>query len=454
MTEVHSPETPIIACIGFGEAAGAFVSGWGAARAAHIRAYDIKTDAADPAVRDGKWEDYRKAGVIGCDTAAEALRGATVVFSFVTADQAAKAATGAAPLLEKGALFLDCNSCAPGTKGRSAEAVEAFGGRYVDVAVMSPVYPKRHQTPLLLSGPHAGETAALLNGMDMRAKLAPGAVGKASSIKMIRSIMVKGMEALYAECVLSARKAGVDAEVLASLDASFPGTDFPARAAYNLERSLTHGIRRAAEMREVALTVEDLGLPSGMARATVDWQQRLGDLHLRVEDEDYAVRSDAVLAALGDETGSAEGGEAEGGEAEGGEAEGGEASAKPYDDIPGTFVFDADRSREGYPLNMFCMSLRHAANREAFKVDEKGYLDRYPLTAEQRRTVLERDWNGMLRVGGNIYYTSKLAATDGINFQQLAAKMTGVSEEDYRAMMLAGGRPVDGNRRKAEWTHG
>ncbi|MBW7849593.1 MAG: protocatechuate 4,5-dioxygenase subunit alpha [Rhodospirillales bacterium] len=127
---------------------------------------------------------------------------------------------------------------------------------------------------------------------------------------------------------------------------------------------------------------------------------------------------------------------------------------KPYDDIPGTFVFDADRSREGYHLNMFCMSLRHAANREAFRADEEGYLNRFPMSAAQRRAVLERDWNGMLRLGGNVYYTSKLAATDGINFQQLAGKMTGMSEEDYRAMMLAGGRPVAGNRRKAEWNHG
>ncbi|MCB9957483.1 MAG: protocatechuate 4,5-dioxygenase subunit alpha [Rhodospirillaceae bacterium] len=125
-----------------------------------------------------------------------------------------------------------------------------------------------------------------------------------------------------------------------------------------------------------------------------------------------------------------------------------------YHDIPGTYVFDAQQSRLGYHLNMFCMSLRHAANRAAFQADEAKYLDRYPMTPEQRTAVLGRDWNGMLRLGGNIYYTSKLAAADGITFQDLAAKMTGMDRDDYRAMMVAGGRPIEGNRSKAEWKDG
>jgi len=124
---------------------------------------------------------------------------------------------------------------------------------------------------------------------------------------------------------------------------------------------------------------------------------------------------------------------------------------KDYDDIPGTYVFDADMSRKGYHLNMFCTSLRQATGREAFKADESGYLDKYPMSAAQKRAVQDRDWNEMLRLGGNIYYTSKLAACDGINFQQLAAMMTGSTQEDYRDMMLKGGRPIEGNRYKSEW---
>lgn len=125
-----------------------------------------------------------------------------------------------------------------------------------------------------------------------------------------------------------------------------------------------------------------------------------------------------------------------------------------YHDIPGTYVFDAEHSRKGYHLNMFCMSLRHAENREAFKRDEAGYLNQYPLTDEQHNAILGRDWNGMLALGGNIYYTSKLAATDGITFQDLAAIMTGMDRNDYRQMMVNGGRPIEGNRSKSEWENG
>ena len=124
---------------------------------------------------------------------------------------------------------------------------------------------------------------------------------------------------------------------------------------------------------------------------------------------------------------------------------------KEYDDIPGTFVFDADRSREGYHLNQFCISLRLQVNRDSFNKDEQVYLDSYPMTSEQRNAVLARDWNLLLELGGNIYYTSKLAANDGINFQNLAGRMTGMGVEAYRDMMLKGGRSIEGNRTKTEW---
>ena len=119
---------------------------------------------------------------------------------------------------------------------------------------------------------------------------------------------------------------------------------------------------------------------------------------------------------------------------------------KDYDDIPGTYVFDADRSREGYTLNMFCMSLMKAENRKAFKANEEKYLDQFPLTGEQREAVLKRQYNRMLELGGNIYFTAKLGATDGHAFQHLAAVMTGSTQKDYADMMLRGGRSVEGNR--------
>jgi len=119
-----------------------------------------------------------------------------------------------------------------------------------------------------------------------------------------------------------------------------------------------------------------------------------------------------------------------------------------YDSIPGTYVYDAERGRQGYALNMFCMSLNKLENRLAFKADEKAYLDRFALSEEQRRTVLKRDWLGMLRVGGNIYYTIKIAFCDGLTFQDVAGMMSGVPKETYAQMMLAGGRSPDGNRYK------
>jgi protocatechuate 4,5-dioxygenase alpha chain len=126
------------------------------------------------------------------------------------------------------------------------------------------------------------------------------------------------------------------------------------------------------------------------------------------------------------------------------------SQAPDYDSIPGTYVYDARRGREGYALNMFCMSLNKSENRKSFKENEGAYLDRFALNAEQRRAVLERDWLGMLKVGGNIYYTIKIAFCDGLTFQDVAGMMSGVPKETYAQMMLAGGRSPEGNRYKSE----
>jgi protocatechuate 4,5-dioxygenase, alpha chain len=122
-----------------------------------------------------------------------------------------------------------------------------------------------------------------------------------------------------------------------------------------------------------------------------------------------------------------------------------------YDDIPGTTVFDAQRSRQGYHLNMFCMSLMKADNRAQFKAGERAYLDRWPMTEEQKQAVLKRDWNRMISLGGNIYYLAKLFFNDQKSFQYVAAIMTGSTQEEYAAMMLKGGRPPKGNRTLSDW---
>jgi len=122
---------------------------------------------------------------------------------------------------------------------------------------------------------------------------------------------------------------------------------------------------------------------------------------------------------------------------------------REYDDIPGTYVMDGEHSRKGYHLNMFCMSLNKARNREKFSADEAAYMNQYPLTDEQRQAVLQRDWLELLRLGGNIYYTFKLAIVDGRSMQYVGGAMSGVTEDEFRKMMLDGGRPIEGNRSKA-----
>src|SRR5918994_2760767 len=123
---------------------------------------------------------------------------------------------------------------------------------------------------------------------------------------------------------------------------------------------------------------------------------------------------------------------------------------KPYLDIPGTTLFDADQSRKGYWLNQFCMSLMDAGNRARFKADERAYLDEWEMSEDQKQAVLDRDMNRMISLGGNIYFLAKIGATDGRSFQQMAGSMTGMTEDEYRNMMIAGGRSADGNRRIGE----
>lgn len=270
-----------IASIGFGEAGQAFAR-------PGVRAYDRKGAAIGDA--------YGATGVIGCETPAEALADADAVFSLVTADQALPAARAYATLLAPGALWLDMNSVAPDTKRAAAQAIAAAGGRYVDVAVMAPVLPARLAAPLLLAGPHAAEAEAVLRGHGFTNVAIVGpAIGAASSIKMIRSVMVKGLEALTAECALAAERAGVLEPVIASLDASWKPQGWETRIDYNLDRMMAHGLRRAAEMEEVAVTLEALGVDPALTRGTIKRQRALGSLGLTPPDG-----LTAKLTALGD----------------------------------------------------------------------------------------------------------------------------------------------------------
>lgn len=207
----------------------------------------------------------------------EALTGAPLVLSLVTADQALEAAKSYAPMIASQAFWCDMNSVAPETKRAAANFVEAAGARYVDVAVLAPVKHAQMAVPLLLSGPAASAAAdALKDAGFTETRVVGETIGRASAIKMIRSIMVKGIEALTHELMAAADAAGVTEEVLASLDASADTRCWRERAAYNLERMATHGARRAAEMGEVALTLEALAIEPLMTRAAARRQREAG----------------------------------------------------------------------------------------------------------------------------------------------------------------------------------
>ncbi|WP_370225323.1 DUF1932 domain-containing protein [Pararhodobacter marinus] len=276
-----------LAFIGFGEAGRAFAGSIARDGLDSVSGFDLR-----PLADQMNALDVRHA-----DTRAGALAGAGAVWCLVTADRAEEAARDCAGVLPEGAFWFDGNSCSPGAKARAAEAIEAAGGRYVDVAIMAPVHPLQSRVPLLVAGPHAEDAATALGALGMRPKVAGNRVGQASTIKMMRSVMIKGIEALTAECLLGARLAGVDERVLASLQASDPGFDWTERSAYNFERMTVHGNRRSAEMREVAKTLAELGLPDRMASATADWQAQIGGLGVAVEDG-FGPRADALLAAL------------------------------------------------------------------------------------------------------------------------------------------------------------
>ena len=284
----------VLALIGFGEAGRTFAlaGDWAGIAAA----YDIKTDGP---LRAEKLADYARAGISGRETASGVVRGAPLLLSLVTADQALNVAEGAAADISTGALYCDMNSVAPQTKQAAARLIEAAGGHYVDVAVMAPVDPSRLAVPLLLSGARAVAAAEQLRKLGFTNICVVGNdVGRASAIKMIRSVMVKGLEALTAECVLAAEAAGVRDEVLASLDASETPRPWADRADYNLDRMMIHGLRRAAEMDEAVKTREGLRTGAVMTRGTAQRQRAIGSLGL-VEPADGLAAKLAQLSARG-----------------------------------------------------------------------------------------------------------------------------------------------------------
>jgi 3-hydroxyisobutyrate dehydrogenase-like beta-hydroxyacid dehydrogenase len=208
-------------------------------------------------------------------SAQDAVRDTDVIVSAVTAASSLDAARSVEPHLSDAPYFLDINSVSPGRKKATADLL-AKRARYVDVAVVAAIHPARHRTPLLIAGPHAETISPLLRELDMQFTAVGNTVGAAAAIKMIRSVMIKGIEALTLECFLAAARAGVLDDVTASLKNNYPGLDWPKMSEYNLERMASHGERRAAEMEESAATLRELGVDPLMVEATVKHQREMG----------------------------------------------------------------------------------------------------------------------------------------------------------------------------------
>jgi 3-hydroxyisobutyrate dehydrogenase-like beta-hydroxyacid dehydrogenase len=285
-----------IAFIGFGEAGQTISRGLMADAKPAIRTYDILF--GQPA--GARLEAAAKAlGVALARDHANAVRGADIVMLTVTASSSLEAAKSCLPGLRKGQLFLDMNSVSPQRKIETAALVAPTGAAYVDVAVMAPAAPYLHKVPCLIGGPGAQALAPRATALGMKMEFVSAKVGQASAIKMFRSIVVKGLEALLVESMTAAAEYGVEDRVLASLKETWPGIDWQKLAGYMIERVVTHGKRRAAEMREVSATLESIGMEPTMASATAVRQQWVADLGLKVNTEDRVELVKAIRGAMG-----------------------------------------------------------------------------------------------------------------------------------------------------------
>ncbi|MBX3637062.1 MAG: NAD(P)-dependent oxidoreductase [Rubrivivax sp.] len=269
-----APRVALVAVVGYGEV-GRILAEDLRAQGLPVTAFDLKLAGAGG---DAMRTHAQQQGVALAASHADAVRGAGLVVSAVTASQAVPVAEDCAPALDRGAFFLDFNSASPGAKIRAAALVEAAGGRYVEGAVMTSLPPYRIKVPLLLGGPHAAAIAPLLAELGFAAKVHDARLGVASATKMCRSVMIKGLEAMVIESFTAARHYGVEDAVIASLQETFPGIAWEKQAAYVFQRVIEHGRRRSEEVREVAVTVQEAGLDPFSAAGTAERQAWVADL--------------------------------------------------------------------------------------------------------------------------------------------------------------------------------
>jgi 3-hydroxyisobutyrate dehydrogenase-like beta-hydroxyacid dehydrogenase len=292
---------PSISFIGFGEAGQAIAAGLREEGVERMSAWDILfPQGAGEALRQAA----AASGVRCASSAADAVREADFIVSAVTAASSVDAAQSIKPYVAGKPFVLDINSVSPGRKQQTAKLL-GDTARYVDIAVLAPIHPALHKTPMLLAGADAEAVAPTLAALGMRASIAGTEIGAAAAIKMVRSVMIKGIEALTLECFLAAARAGVIDEVASSMKNNYPGLDWTKIVPYNLERMASHGERRAAEMEEVADTLRELGVEPLMTTATVKRQREMGQIGTQqsvrgVLKQDRAAMLGAISAAARD----------------------------------------------------------------------------------------------------------------------------------------------------------
>lgn len=263
-----------IGMIGYGEVGKIFTAGL-KDKMASTSAWDLKFEA--PATLEAQLAHAAQAGVAACTSMAQLCAGADLVISAVTASNTLAVAQAAVPHIRPGAVFLDLNSASPGTKQQAAQLIDAAGAHYVEAGVMTSVPPYGIRVPMLLGGARAAELAAVFKDWGLDAKAVSEQLGVASAIKMCRSVMIKGLEALVIESYATARAYGVEGHVLPTLAETFPNIEWEKQGAYFFSRVVQHGQRRAEEMRESANTVREAGFEPFMAQAIADKQQWVAD---------------------------------------------------------------------------------------------------------------------------------------------------------------------------------
>ena len=264
-----------VGLVGYGEVGKIFAAGL-KAQVSTVSAWDLKFDA--PLTRDEQRGHAERAAVLACESMAQLCQSADLVISAVTASNTLAVAQAAAAHMQPGAVFLDLNSASPGSKQQAAALIDGAGAHYVEAGVMTSVPPYGIRVPMLLGGARAVELAEVLALWGMNAKPVSRELGVASAIKMCRSVMIKGLEALVIESYATARAYGVEDHVLPTLQETFPSIDWTQQGAYFFSRVVQHGQRRAEEMREAANTVREAGFDPFMASAIADKQQWVADL--------------------------------------------------------------------------------------------------------------------------------------------------------------------------------